>query len=151
MLIGSSCMKIVWAPLDKYIILYIYRILLLQLRSCLTSSVTVPYPLLLVSGTLTSYLPPCLGSLAGVFFCFICLVLWSIVNVHPFRGRCFKHQQCRRFQARFSRSFSYWEPGTLELITPSSGAEGAEIKAHRQWNWCGMQHLAKVFNDDWWW
>ena len=108
----SSCMKIVWAPLDKYIILYyiilylyyiifilyyiynilyyiilyIYRVLLLQLRSWLTSSVTVPYPLLLVSGTLTSYLPHCLGSLAGVIFCFIRLVLWRIVNVHPFGG-----------------------------------------------------------------
>lgn len=33
-------------------------------------------------------------------------------------------------EARFSRSFSYWEPGTLELITPSSGAEGAEIKVN---------------------
>eukprot|EP00435_Cladocopium_sp_Y103_P031168 s634_g7.t2 len=31
-------------------------------------------------------------------------------------------------EARFSRSFSYWEPGSLESITPSSGAEGAEIK-----------------------
>ena len=44
------------------------------MRSCLTSSVTVPCLLLLVSGTLTSYPPHCLASPAGViFFWFVCL------------------------------------------------------------------------------
>ena len=48
-LIGSSCLKVLCAPLYRSI----YKVLLLELRSCLTSSVTVPQLLLLVSGTLT--------------------------------------------------------------------------------------------------
>ena len=68
---SSSWRKFLYEDLvSSSIWIYIqWKVMLLQLRSCdvmSNASVAVPYPLLLVSGTLTSYPPHSLGALACV-------------------------------------------------------------------------------------